>query len=126
VDSVSSLEARAFLLNFQLDATARSLTLQAVLNEALTDAVEAGKGGTVLTQQSGNGHTYQLAVDAGLSPSQYRKMIAEFLKLRSECEVALISEGVSSPTDAQLVNDMLRYVDAAPTEFVPDFSGAMR
>lgn len=66
------------------------------------------KNGKVVSAASGNGQDVEFTlVEGGISPADCLSAASRLIDLYEESRAALVSSGVSSPTDSQILAEML-------------------
>jgi hypothetical protein len=109
---VSTDYKRLFLRGIKWDAEdARpALRLEAALKAAARAQLTPTKGGVVLTGTAGNNHSVTFSLPAagqGASPHQIAILCEELIKLYEDSKAALIASGVETPSDDQLLTEIL-------------------
>jgi hypothetical protein len=79
--------------------------------------------GTYISATSAAGRAVQKGLIPGRGPSESEEIISELLDLFDECEAALISADIATPTDAQIFAEMKSRL-VPVTEATTDWSGA--
>lgn len=83
-------------------------TLEQDITNYIVTAAAAISSGTFITASSGNGYSMsQIAGIGGLSPTEIAAFGSELRQLRIDCNAALIAAGNASPTDEQVVEEMI-------------------
>lgn len=115
---------RLFLRGISWDATDASITLTAALKAAARAQLTATATGATLIGTAGNGHsvTFQLPSSGqGASPQDITELCEELITRYDAAVVALVASGVASPSDDQILTEMLALMTAA-TEVYSDFT----
>ena len=119
--AASSLHKQNVLECIYWDALDDSLTLEAALKAYARARFSETKKGLVLTATSANGKSVQRQLPPGVSHVEASEIITELRRLREEVVAAFVSAAIASPTDAQVVAEMLARL--APIKHaVADFS----
>jgi hypothetical protein len=110
VAGVTTEFKRNLLRGLAWDAQDRALTLEAVLKEACRARLEETKTGKVLTMAAGNGSQAQFSLPQAasrMSPAEVDSACEQLYTLYESTLVELATDGVDSPTDAQILARML-------------------
>ncbi len=112
---------RGWLRVIYAEAVKEGLSLQAALMLALTGQYVTTKGGKFVVATSAAGRTVQFAVIPGMSPADCFSGTESLITQNENCSAALISAGITSPTDAQIFAEMksrLQPVTESRTDFI--------
>lgn len=120
--SVSTSFKRLFVRNLLWTATADSTTVLALLQSAASSRVSASEKGKVITATAGNGHSVTFEVPADFNTTDAVELIGELVDRYYEATAQLSTDGNDSPTDTQIVDEILDKLRAV-TSLGHDFSG---
>jgi len=119
--AASSLHKQNVLECIYWDAQDDGITLEAALKAYARARFTETKSGLVLTSTSANGKSVQRQLPPGVSHVEASELISELRRLREEVVAAFVSAGIATPTDEQVVAEML--VRLTPIKHaVADFS----
>lgn len=124
VANVSTPFKRLFLRKLSWDAEKKGQSLADVLKSAAIASIQDSGSGIVLLATTVQGHnvTYAMPPEGrGYSPSQISEAIEELLTRYDAAVAALIDGGNPTPTDAQILTEMLALM-VAITEVYSDFT----
>ena len=124
VANVSTPFKRLFLRKLSWDAEKKGQSLADVLKSAAIASIQDSGAGLVLVATTAQGHnvTYAMPPEGrGYSPSQISEAIEELLTRYDAAVAALIDGGNPTPTDAQILAEMLALM-VAITEVYSDFT----
>lgn len=115
---------RLFLRGLYAEATRLGLGLEAALTAAVGVNYAATKTGKVIIATGAAGRTvqFQLPSSGGLTPVEIGELVSDLFDLFDTCSTALISAGITSPTDAQIFAEMKARLQPV-TEYRTDWSG---
>lgn len=105
--AASSLHKQNVLECLFWDAQDDSITLEAALKAYARARFTETKSGLVLTATSANGKSVQRQLPPGVSHVEASELISELRRLREDVVAAFISASIASPTDEQVVVEML-------------------
>ena len=117
---------RLFLRGLKWDAEDASITLAAALKAAARAQLTPTKTGAILTATAGNNHSVTFTLPGagqGATPAQIAALCEELLRLYDAATAALVASGVPSPTDAQLLTEMLHRLETVVRMGPSDFTG---
>lgn len=114
---------RLFLRGLYAEATRLGLGFEAALTAAVGVNYAATKTGKVIIATGAAGRTVQfnLPSSGGLTPVEIGELVSDLFDLFDTCQSALISAGITSPTDAQIFAEMksrLQPVTESRTDFI--------
>ena len=116
---------RLCIRGFKWDAEDSGLSLKATLKVACRARLTETATGAVLVGTTANGHSVTLSLPAagrGVTPHEMAALTEELYSLLERVESALVSAGTPSPTDDQILTEMIDRLQAvrstAPTSFV--------
>ena len=119
-------EARGFLRGLYRAAADQGLSLEEALYAALDARFLNVSGGSLVIATAANGHSVQFAApgDAdSLSPKHILGFVSRLIDIYDQAVTALAAAGTASPTDAQILAQMLTDVRLLSIRsFTPDFS----
>ena len=115
---------RLFLRGLYAEATRLSLGFEAALTAAVGVNYAATKTGKVIIATGAAGRTvqFQIPSSGGLTPVEIGELVSDLFDLFDTCQAALISAGNTSPTDAQIFDEMKARLQPV-TESTTDWSG---
>jgi len=70
-------------------------------------SVTSTSSGKVLTATASNGHSHSWTIPEEFSPQQAAELVSEIVDRKEEAEAKLIADGNATPTDAQIITEML-------------------
>jgi hypothetical protein len=106
---------RAWLIAHARAATAASQTLEAHLLAQIDSKVESIESGLAIAETSGNGHSTSFSKpgEASAGPEEMAGLVGEMLRRYQNARQQLIDAGTASPTDAEILAQMLAYLNPA-------------
>lgn len=105
--SVSTSFKRLFVRNLLWTAIADSKTVLALLQSAASARITNSEKGKVIVATAGNGHSVNFQIPSDFTSTDAVELIGELVDRYYEASAKLIADGTSSPTDTQLVTEML-------------------
>lgn len=115
---------RGLLRKLASEATDEGLTLLQKLTTGNATAQDNAVNGDVAST-SANGHSVTFSIDktAGHGASELADLYAQLLDIYEDCLVLLTADGITSPSDAQILSRMLEHDSMNSTRsFRTDFS----
>jgi len=100
-------QRRGYLKGLAYQASDDGLALTVALRAALTTSFSTIESGRLILGTSTNGHSIEFAAPAYLSPSDVLGLLGRFDDIYTESKARLISGGTASPTDAEILDEML-------------------
>lgn len=124
VANVSTPFKRIFLRTLAWDAEKMGLPLFELLKAAAISSVQDSGSGPVLIGTSAKGHAVTFAIPPdgrGYTPSELCAAVEELITRYEYATAALIAVGIPTPTDAQILTEMLAML-VSITEVYSDFT----
>jgi hypothetical protein len=123
VARVSTAFKRALLRSINADGVAAGLSLLQSLTAALRGRVTETQTGAFLSGTAGNGHSVQFLIpQGGLTPETAVETVGQLFDEYEASRTALIAAGVATPTDGQILTEMLDRLVAVKS-FTSCFTG---
>lgn len=121
--NVATSIKRLFVRNLKWTADANDQTVAEVLQTVAQARLSAISGGKILVSNSGNGHSSTFQVPSEVNPSDFAALASEILDRYDEASAKLIACGNATPTDAELITEILDKLPKNVTNVTNDFRG---
>lgn len=121
---VSTAFKRIFLRTLKWDSEKCGLDLWETIKAAAIAKCEATADGSVLVGTSSKGHSVTLAIPSGgqgFTPASIAACVEDIINRYEAAKAYLIAEGNPTPTDDQIVTEMLSLM-VAVTEYSSDYT----
>ena len=116
-------ESRGFLRGLYRAAAGQGLSLSDALYSALDSRYATIKNGALVVSSSTNGHSFTVAAPESFSALSLVGYISRLIDILEQANTALVAAGTATPTDAELLAQMLTDVRLRSIRCsTPDFS----